>query len=301
MTTREARLTAAVAAAGLLWGVSRGVSSYREQLDDNDQQRIAAQQALSDARVEAYRGQKARQQLRAWQKQSLPADADVAESLYRDWLQDELKAAGITNPSVADRARALAGEGATELTFNVGGQGTLAQWLEFFRRFAAGPHLHRLSETTLAPTPDRQQLTGTLRIDALVLSDSPRTAELAADDAFPPDAKAVEKFAASIAAITARNPFQPPSAKPNGDAGNQAGKAKVTFLFGGRDGWIVDVRREDTGKVERYKAGDTVRFGTFEAKLLELDERRVLYETTAGKFEVKLGQNFGEAQPATDG
>ncbi|MCA9238042.1 MAG: hypothetical protein KDA44_21360 [Planctomycetales bacterium] len=298
MTTREKRLTALVAAAGALWAGSRGISSYRAALNESDGVQIAAVTELETARTAANRGHHAQRKLSQWRRESLPTDADVAESLYRDWLSGELKAAGLASPQVSERTRAVAGEQATELTFTVTAQGELPQWLDFFRRFAAAPHLHRISETNIAPGEDRKKLTGTLRVDALSLADCSRQGELAsAKENAAPDEAATQQ----IAAITARTPFEPFDAKQDKpEDKNGASQALVSGMFGGRQGMILTVRQQDSGKVQRYAAGDTVKFGSFEAKLLELDGRRVVYETPEGKFEVQLGQTFGDGRKVED-
>lgn len=294
MTTREKQLTVAVAAAGALWAGSQGWVRYRNAVDAAHEAQATAEQELAAAEVEVNRGRRARAQVVAWREQSLPTDVDVAESLYRDWLSGELKAAGLSVPQVSERARARVGEEAAELTFTVSAKGELKQWLDFFKRFRAAPHLHRLSEATLVPDDERKQLTGTLRVDALSLPDGRRQDKLAqADESADADHEATGEL---IAAIDQRGPFRPYEGKKKEKAESGADKAVVSGFYGGGIGWVVTIRQGDSNDIKRYTVGDKVKFGTFEATLVELDGRRVVYETPEGKFEVRLGQNFGQGQ-----
>src|SRR5215470_6077496 len=104
MTTREKKLSAAVAAVGLLWGGSRGLAAYREVLDRNMTEQNQAQDALSDARTAEARGLKARKDLNSWRRRSLPTNRDVAASLYQDWLRAQLTGAGLEVSQLTDKS-----------------------------------------------------------------------------------------------------------------------------------------------------------------------------------------------------
>lgn len=300
MTNREKRLIGLVAAAGVLWGGTKGLSNYRTAVDESVDAQLEAEGELSSVQADVNRGYRDRRRLANWRRGSLPTDADVAESLYRDWLTAELAAAGLGSPQVSERARATVGEEATELTFTVTAKGELPRWLDFFKRFNAAPHLHRISEATLTPDEKRKEISGTLRVDALALADCNRDDTLAEKKDSDVASEEDEAAVALITAITDRKPFQPHDGKKDKPEGNGAGEAVVSAMFTGRSGWIVSVRQGKSGKIERYATGDTVKFGSFEATLVELDGRRVVYETDDGRFEVQLGQNFGEGRKLGD-
>ncbi len=65
------------------------------------------------------------------------------------------------------------------------------------------------------------------------------------------------------------------------------------------EGLRLDVRIKKTGEVRHFHQGDSISIGRFQGKVVELDgaRRRAVLETARGRVELRLGQNFGEAQP----
>jgi len=300
MTQREKTLGLAVAAAGALFLGTRGVEKYRAAVDRNANLQFEAERALDDANFAMLRGQRARHQLNQWRRRSLPTNRDVAESEYQDWLRTQLTAAGLTVKELADKSALNRRPEYTDLSAAIDAEGTLAQLSDFLYAFYAAPHLHRISAATLTPAKEGDKLTIALTVDALILPECDRTNALAER---PP--QELPKSAAEFRdSLTARNLFvaYKPEADGKGDAGadSDAADAKLSGMTYGDRGWRLAVLKQKSGEVSHFYEGDSIKIGRFDGKLLELDGRRVVLETKAGRVELRLGQTFADAKPADD-
>jgi|GEM_PF-2155724 len=189
MSRREKILATAIGALLLLLAGSRGYAAYRQAVELRRDALISAEQTLSKARVAVQRGQRARHRLLAWRKKSLPANHDIARSLYQDWLQQELSQASVQVEQLRDttasgsRSRDELAPQFRLFTFSVHAQGTLASLVRFLYRFYMAPHLHRIASASLKPTADRKELDIKLAIEAIAVPGCRRTDQLAANEA----------------------------------------------------------------------------------------------------------------------
>lgn len=292
MTKREKTLTAAVAAAGLLWFGNSGLIKYRAALDRNSGLSLAAAEALGDAKFAEARGLQARRKLNDWRGKSLPTNREVAKSLYQDWLREQLTAAGLEVSALVDKSATARNTHFSELAVDVTAAGTLAQLADFLYKFYASAHLHRIASATITADAGGQKLTIALTVGALILPDVSRTDQLAAGEPLTLP-RTADEFRQRLAD---RNLFATPQAKSEGgdQADPDAAGAKVTSLATDSLGWRLAVRNKDS-EMQFFRQGDSVKFGRFEGKIVELGRQRAVIETEKGNMEVRLGQNFGEA------
>jgi hypothetical protein len=293
MTQREKLLASAVAAVGVLWGGMRGLDRYRTAVDRNESLAAKAKNDLDDAEFAVQRGMKAKQRLIEWGKRSLPTDRDVAESLYQDWIRKELAAAGLTIEQVTDKTLNRRAPHFGELSVEARANGTLEQLSNFLYKFYAAPHLHRVSAATLTPSENGAKLAIVLGIDALILTESPRKAELSteAEQKLP---ATQEEFKTHL---VGRNVFAPHTpGDPN--AGQAGGAEASTIVSDGDGGYHLWVHTESPDKTHKFKVGDKVEFAGFKGTLVAIDgvELVATFEKSDGKYDVRLGQKLSEGK-----
>lgn len=293
MTRREKYLAGAVIGAAALWAGLRGLDSYRTAVDASERLQTQAHEKLDDAEFAVMRGERAKRRLIEWAKRSLPTDRDVAKSLYQDWVRTQLTSAGLTVEQVTDKPITRRETHFGELSVEARASGTLDQMADFLYKFYTAPHLHRISTATITPSENGSKLSAVLGIDALILSDSTRKAELATgeEQKLP---HSLEEFKASL---TSRNIFAPHTPGAGPDAG-QAGGAKFTAAVSdGEGGFHMWVSTENPAKTRKFKKGDKLEFGTFTGTLLEIDLGHAVIETDKGKVEVRVNHTLAEATP----
>ncbi len=308
MNDREKFLAVAVAAMVALWGASQGWTKYQTALDKNLNTQRSVAQELSTTRTATARGRRAQQKLRKWQRQSLPTDADIAKSLYQDWLQQQLTSAGLKVKELNIRSPRASSANYRQFTFKINATGKLKQLTEFLYGFYQAKHLHRISQATLSPTKGRKSLEISLTVDALSLAEAKRADQLA-DGTSDPFQQSLAQFRDSI---VGRNLFATDRvAKPATKAAevaemvetetedNEAARANFSGLNYGQKGWLMSVRMKDSGKVLYFRVGDTIDIGQFQGTVQQFDgaRRRVIVSSETGQVQVRLGQTLAEAEP----
>lgn len=290
MTQREKTLTALVAGAGLLWFGMQGVERYRTARTRNVGLQAAAEQSLAEANAMVLRGQRARVQLHKWLEQSLPSDHEIAKSLYQDWLREQLTGAGLNVTQLADKSGVGRSTQQGELTVDVTAEGNLGQLVDFLYRFYTAVHLHRISGATITAADGGEKLTAVLTVGALILPESKQADKLAEGEPLPLPMP-FEEFKTRL---VSRNLFAAP--KPKGQEGNDeaAAGAELSWMDYGSRGRRLGIRDKE-GKLKYFYVGDEVEFGRFKGKVVELDNRRAIFQTDKGKMEVRLGQKLSEA------
>ncbi|RIK76849.1 MAG: hypothetical protein DCC67_13375 [Planctomycetota bacterium] len=293
MTSREKALGATVAVGGLLWCATLGLSRYQDAREQNVNQQIEAERALSEARAAVTRGQNARRQLNQWNRRSLPTDAAVAESLYQDWLRGRVTEVGLEVVELTDKTASARTPNFGALSFEVRARGSLGDFTKFLYQFYSAIHLHRISDATISGVDVGQKLDITMTIDALILPGCERTDRLAADEPQPMPAE-LDEYRSRI---VDRNLFavHTPQAGGEGSADTAAAAAKITGMTYGLGGWVMTVHVAEGDDVRVFQQGDAVEFGAFKGTVIEIDGRRAIVETDKGRFEIRLGQSFGEA------
>jgi len=297
MTHREKLLTGAVAAAGVLWFGTQGLTRYRDAVERNEAVKLEAEQALSEAKAAVARGQHARGQLNRWVRQSLPTNREVAESLYQDWLREQLKGAGLEVTQLSENSGSGRAQQYGELAFEIRGTGTLEQLADFLYRFYTAVHLHRISSATISAADGGKKLELTLSVGALVLPDADRTDKLAEGE--PRNLPAsLEELRSRL---VGRNLFVAYSPKADAQAGAAQDEAAAGATFTWTDysnyGWRMGVKTKDSNEMKYYLQGDDIEIGKIKGKIVEIENRRAVIETDSGRIEVRQGQNFSEATP----
>ncbi len=99
---------------------------------------------------------------------SLPANAELASSVYQAWLLNVVTRLGLGNPTVDSSTPT--DEGAfLRLRFNIRGKANLRQFTKLLYEFFQAGHLHKITQISLTPTGGSDKLDLVVGIEALAL------------------------------------------------------------------------------------------------------------------------------------
>jgi len=157
------------------------------------------------------KGRQATTRLAEYEQRSLPADREVARSIYQDWLLDLAKQVNLEEANVKAPGD-YTNEGVFyRLTFNVSGIGHLDQIVAMIQRIYEFDHLHLIRRLTIVPIKDGRKLELAFSIEAAVLPGSVNQGQLTT---------LMNPWLANgdshnlIEKITSRNIFAPPNHPP---------------------------------------------------------------------------------------
>jgi hypothetical protein len=310
MSQREKLLAAGVLALFLIWGGGKLWGRYNESLASGRTALIAAQSRLDDAKLALERGRLAVKQLEAWQGQSLPADRDVAQTLYREWLRAKCSDAGVTLDDIqTDRQTAPTAAYAT-IGYTITAHGSLKAVTTLLYSFYHSAQLQQITRMQVRPGAESGQLSLLLQIEALVLPGATTAAKLPEGVSNRLAKASADDYVKSITGRNLLSAYSPPHVEPPAGAANteppkpKFDDAQFAFVTGivevdGRlQAWIT-VRT--TAEELRVFAGDAVKVGQFEGKVVSIAPRMVVLQSDKEELHIGLGHSLREAaKPAAE-
>jgi hypothetical protein len=310
MTKREKILAAIVVGVLALVGLRTLKSKYDTMLAARRSALATAQQQLADAKVNLERAHIAVEKMAQWQGQSLPANPEVAQSVYSTWLMDRCKAAGLSFDDIQPNQRLSATDAYAAIGYKLTARGTMKSLTALLYEFYRSPLLQQITRMQLRPSSDPSQLAITLEVEALALPGSTNDAIPAGTSDRLADRTAAE-FATSVGGRNLFAVYTPPrpvvtttarSAPPAPPPFDDAKHAYVTGIVqvnGRLQAWIT-VRT--TGEVLRLFEGDPVKVGLLEGKIVSIGPRTVVVEAGDEQTRIDLGKNLreGTAVPKTE-
>lgn len=308
MNRREKLLAVSVGLVVLLWGSSKGVTRFQETYKQNAKKLHNVKEDLLEAKQAARRGRRAQNRLNDLGQLSLPTDIDIAVTHYEDWLREQLEKSNLEVGNLNSKTGPGPHKRSQLIVFDVSAKGTLAELSSFLYGFYQAGHLHRISETTLAPLEDEgeDELSISLTIDALSLDNCKREEELT-DLPSKIKLEPLEKFQAEIIGRNIFAVYNPPASAD--DPANMqlslaedpiAAQAFISGMTRGQGGWQMSVRMQDSGKILFFREGDAIEIGTFVGNIAKLDGRYAVVTIGNEQMQVRLGQNLSQAQPLAD-
>lgn len=258
-----------------------------EQLQKSiDQREKELQRARSEAKL-----------LARWESQSLPADAEVARSLYQGWLVELVEAAGLKNPSYAVSDPVGSRSAYQTIACTIRGRGTLAQLTEFLYIFYRTDLLHQVRSLSITPIQGSNELDLSVSIEAIILPGA-GPEKLDQDSIFDEFRARAWRISDRLASsgldayrnpIVGRNLFSISSAP---DPSDFAYLTAISSVNGQPEAWFT-VRSTD--EVLRLCEGDWLKIGAVEGVLVEIADSDVVIEIEGERWLLTLGESLAQA------
>lgn len=276
MNSRERLLAISISAMLVLVGgyflfdsLEQGVSSRRQQIDKLQTER-------GKLESEVARGRRATVDWNDYSDRSLPADRELARSLYQKWLLKEIDSVGMSGVTISGVPASARGDAMYLLAFKITCKGNIEQLTKWLHSFYSVDMLHRLRQLTIKPQSDSKLLDLAISVEAVSLADSVATElPLGAGKRLQR-----EGLAPYVAAIVGRNLFGPANQPPRmASLGTQRGNPRRSISF--------SAKAEDPDKL------DQVTFQLVDTKLsgAKLDSRSGAFQWTPadkGEFEITI-------------
>ena len=283
----------------LVQGPLQAAHSRRTKLERDIEQRETSLRRLREAG----------KVLAQWEDQSLPADLEVARSLYQAWLVELVDDVGLTSPSVTSSEPSARGGLYRTLAFSVRGRGTLDQLTKFLYAFYQTDLLHQVRSLTITPLQRSDALDLSFSIEALSLT--PVRDERAKPAAAPPPSENVfAQFRRRAWRVSERLAFA--ELDPYGvivrrnlfglgggfDPTDLTYLTSVTEVDGQPEIWFTN---RATDEVMRLRAGDQLELGPLSFRLAEVHAADVIIEIDGERWLLSPGDKITDAHALPPG
>lgn len=270
----------------------------RTERRDSLQAELAKKQAL------ILHARRSSRQIADWEQQSLPANLQLARSLYQNWLVGLVDRAKLEAVQVNSSTPQSHGDAYRRLTFNLSAQGELLQIVHFLHEFYQAGHLHQIRSLALAPAPTGRKLVLSAAIEALSLPSADKD-QLNDQPAQRLAHSTLEDYVQAIARRNFFQPYSPPPPpapsrpvvldvpaqppQPQFDPARYAYLTAILRVSGQPEAWI-NVR--PTGELLRLRQGDVLRVGAFRGTVIRIAERHIELDCDGKPCQVALGSSL---------
>jgi len=310
MNRREKMLAVAV---GLLVVALLGRSMYgryQRALETRTEAVADAQKQLFAVNRKLAQGRAALRQMHDWQGRSLPADQERALTLYKAWLLEKAKAAGLEVSDITPPSRS-GGSGAYKtIGYTITAKGSLSNVASMLYEFYRSPQLHQVTKLLLNRPQGTADVEVSMEVEALSLPGAEATDKLPEGDSKRLRLAKLEEYKKTFEDRDLASVYTPPrppgtplagqrdSAPPKFDDAEQAHFSGSTAGPTGAPKAWINVRT--TGETMYLSAGDDLKIGSLEGKIVSVDNRSLVYEAGGKKFRVALGDSLrkGKELPA---
>jgi hypothetical protein len=170
---------------------------------------LQLEKTRSDAAFQ--RGLRYAEQLQAHSERALPANTELARSLYKNWLTKTVSEIGLSNVAIDPLASRRNGDVYELHPFTVTAIGDLEQITKLLYEIYATDLLHRIQRISLRPIRDKRELDLSLTLEVLSMPTAPERSEIQRDAAALFAGRSRESFEQSI---LGRNLFAPENKAP---------------------------------------------------------------------------------------
>ncbi len=240
---------------------------------------------IRDREERLTEARKTARQVDVWDEQALPADVEVARSLYQAWLLELVGNVGLTNPNVDSGEPANRKGLYSLLTFSVRGRGSMTALTELLYEFYRAPHLHQIRTINLTPVGDEGQLDIALSLEAISLPKGSRRDALA--EGFS-DRLVFESLEPYLV-IPQRNIF---GTGGGFDPTEHAVLTAVLSVDGAPQAWFT---LRQTDELRKLNPGDKLRVGRLEAQVVRIENSDVLLSARGEYWLMTIGDSLAEA------
>jgi hypothetical protein len=278
LTAVFALLAAYYAGPWLMQAVLRGPLASRRAQGQRFERLIAEKER------ELARLRQAGQQLAAWEAQSLPANPEVARSLYQAWLVELADHVGLVHPTFESGAPTVR-KGAYHLfSFTVAGRGTVEQLTRFLFEFYRAGHLHQIRSLELTPAGKGGALELSFTIEALALAGLPRTDRLGTAAGASLAFDRLDDYRV----IARRNLFAPGS-------GDAAAHVRLTAVTSSDDEPVAWFSLDARGETLKLRAGEPLELDGLRAEIVAVEGADVIFERAGQRWLLTVGESLDQA------
>jgi hypothetical protein len=311
MNQREKMLAVAVALLVVALVGRSMYGRYQRALETRTDAVTEAQKQLMAVNRKLAQGRAALRQMQDWQTRSLPADQERALTLYKAWLLEKAKAAGLEVSDITPPTRSSGSGAYKTIGYTITAKGSLPNIAAMLYEFYHSPQLHQVTKLQMNRPQGASEIEVSMEVEALSLPGAEATDKLPEGDSKRLRLANVEDYKKTFEERDLASVYTPP--RPPGDAVAERSKPPAPPKFddaeqahfsgstagptGAPKAWI-NVRT--TGETMYLSAGDDLKIGTLEGKIVSVDNRSLVYETGGKKFRVALGESLrkGKELPA---
>lgn len=221
------------------------------------------------------------------EQRSLPADRQLARSLYQNWLVEAVNRVGFESPNVDSGAIATRKDLYDRLSFNVRGRGDLAQLSRFLYDFYRADFLHQVTRLTITPVAATSKLELSLAIEALVLPGAPRRERLEERRS----QRLRHESLADYQPLVERNLFGDGGARLF-DPADFAFLTAIVDVDGQPEAWF---NLRTTGELVKLKRGERLVVGDFSGTIEQIDELDLILASDEERWLLALGESLTQA------
>jgi len=297
MTQRERILAGVVLLLVAGWGAKSLYGRYQRAIDLRASELADAQEELALVQHSLRRGERAVRQMEQWRERSLPDDREKADSLYKAWLTEKAKRAGLTVTDINPAARSTPPSAPfTPIGYRIEASGSLSSVTAMLYEFYKSPQLHQIRLLRLLRPQGREDLQVSLEAEALILPGSTATDSLPEGESKRLRLASLADYQKTFSERELTNVYTPPRPPvvrretPTPPEFDDSEQARFTGSVGSNDGQQAWINVQTTGEVLRVSAGDPVKVGTLEGLIVSVEPRSLVFESDGKKFRVAVGE-----------
>lgn len=301
MNKRERILAVVVFALAGLLAVRHFYGRYTEALQSRRVDVQTAQAKLQDVNLKLAEGRKAVQQMESWQQRSLPSNNERASSLYKAWLLEKAKDAGLAVSDIKLSPTSSNSSAYTAVAYSIVANGSLSSVTSMLYEFYHSPQLHQITRLQLTRPPGSSQLTVNLDVEALSLRGAVATDQLPQGDSKRLKLASAEAYKKSlterdlVSAYTPPRPPTPPAERretPKPPKFDDSEFAKFSGSLNNGKEWQAWIHIQTTGEMLHVHAGDPVKVGLLDGQIESVEARSLVLKMGDKRFRVPLGESL---------
>jgi hypothetical protein len=297
MSQREKLLAAIVVAIAVILGGRFVYGRYQGAIESRRSELATAKEELADINLAIEKGQYSLRRLEKWQKRSLPANRENAQSLYKAWLLAKAKEAGLTVDDITPAARQSSKDAYKTIGYTLAGSGSLSSVSALLYEFYRAPQLQQVTQLRLLRPVGASQIEVTFDVEALILPGAEATDSLPEGESKRLALASLADYQKSLGDRDLTNVYTPPkpavAARPDPPPPpkfDDAEHARFSASIGVGDKFQAWVHVRTTGETLHLHPGDTFKVGQLEGQIVSVEPRSMVYQAGDKKYRVSLDQ-----------
>jgi hypothetical protein len=301
MNQREKLLAAAVLLLVVALVGKSLYGKYQDALETRQDAMAETEKRLTTANRRVALGRKAVRRMQEWQARSLPADREKALTLYKAWLLEKAKEAGLEVSDIDPSMSPSASTAYAAVGYKLKATGSLEAVVAMMYEFYRSPMLQQVTRLQLNRPQGATQLDVQLDVEALSLPRADAIDELPKGNSNRLRLAGLDEYKKTFSERDLVNVYTPPrpprpvaerreTPKPPAfDDAEQAFFSGTTGTIGSLQAW-VNIRT--TGETKHLAAGDELEVGALKGKVVSVEQRSLVFETDGKKYRVALGESL---------